>query len=160
VDKQLLFNFVLEYTIRRVQVIQDGFKLNSTHQLLLYADDVNILGGNVHTVKGNAEALIVTSKEIGLDVIADKTKYMVIPRNQNAGRIHSVKIHNNSFGGVEELKYLGTSITDQKSIKKEMKSRFKSGNACCHSVHNLLYSSLLRKNLNIKIYRTIICLFS
>jgi len=61
----LLFNFALEYTIRRVQVNQDGLKLNGTHQLLVYADDVNIVGGSVHTVKENAESLIVASKEIG-----------------------------------------------------------------------------------------------
>ena len=48
---QLLFNFALEYAIRRVQVNQDGLKLNVTHRLLAYADDVNILGGSVHTVK-------------------------------------------------------------------------------------------------------------
>ena len=57
----LFFNFALEYDIRRVQVNQDGFKLNGTHQLLAYADDVNILGGSVHTIKKNAEALIVAS---------------------------------------------------------------------------------------------------
>jgi len=62
----LLFKFALEYTIGRVQVNQDGLKLNGTHQLLIYADDVNILGESVHTVKENAEALIVASKEIGL----------------------------------------------------------------------------------------------
>ena len=74
----LLLNCALEYAIRRVQVIQDGLKLNGTHQLLVYADDVNILGGNVHTVKENAKALIVASKKIGLEVNADKTKFMVM----------------------------------------------------------------------------------
>jgi len=74
----LLFNFDLEYAIMRVQVKQDGLKLNGTHQLMVYADDVNILGGSIHTIKENAEALIVASKEIGLEVNADKTKYMVM----------------------------------------------------------------------------------
>jgi len=60
----LLFNFALEYAIKRVQVNQDGLKLNGTHQLLVYVDDVNILGGSVHTVKEKAEALIVARKEI------------------------------------------------------------------------------------------------
>jgi len=53
-------------------------KLNGTHQLLAYADDVYILGGSVHTVKKNAETLVVASKEIGLEVNADKTEYMVM----------------------------------------------------------------------------------
>ena len=71
-------NFALENTIRKVQVNQDGLKLYGTHQLLVYAEDVNILGGSVRTIKKNAEALVVASKEIGLEVNADKTKYMVM----------------------------------------------------------------------------------
>jgi len=74
----LLFAFALQYAIRRVQVNQDGLKLNGTHKLLFYVDDVNTLGGSVHTVKEKAEALIVASKEIGLKVNAVKTKYMVM----------------------------------------------------------------------------------
>ena len=60
-------------------------KLNGTHQILVYADDVNILGGRVHTVDKNAEALVVATKEMGLEVNADKAKYMFISRDQNAG---------------------------------------------------------------------------
>jgi len=82
-----------------VHVNQDGMKLNGTHQLLVYADDVNILGGNVYTIKENTEALVVASNEIGLDVNADKTKYMVVSRDQNAGRSHSMKINNSYFKG-------------------------------------------------------------
>jgi len=57
-----------------------------------YADDVNIMGGSIHTLKENAEALVAATREIGLDVSVDKTKYMVMSRDQNAGRIHSVRI--------------------------------------------------------------------
>ena len=60
----ILFNFALEYAIRRVQVNQDGLKLNGTHQLLAYADDVNILAGSIHTLKGSAEALVAATREI------------------------------------------------------------------------------------------------
>ena len=102
----LLFSFVLEYAIRRVQVNQDGLKLNATHQLLAYADDVNILGGSAHTVK-DAEALVVATKETGLEVNADKTKYMIVSRDQNAGRSYSMKTDNSSIERVEEFKYLG-----------------------------------------------------
>jgi len=102
----LLFNFVLEYAIRRVQVNQDGLKLNGTHQLQAYADDVNILGRSVHTVKENAEALVVATNETGLEVNADKTKYMIMSRDQNAGRSHSMKTDNSSIERVEEFKYL------------------------------------------------------
>ena len=126
-------------------------KLNGTHQLLAYADDVNILGGSIRTVKGNAEALVVATKETGLEENADKTKYMVMSREQTAGLSHTMKIDNSSIERVEEFKYLGTTSTNQNSIQKEIKSRLKLGNACYHSVQNLLSSSLLSKNLNMKI---------
>ena len=118
----LLFNFALEYAIRRVQVNQDGLKLNGTHQLLAYADGVNILGGSVHTVKKNAEALVAATKEIGLEVNAPKTKYMTVSRDQNTGRIHSMKMDNSSIERVEEFKYLGTTLTNQNSIQEEINS--------------------------------------
>jgi len=78
----LLFNFVLEYAIRMVQVNQDSLQLNGTHQV--YGDDVNILGESIHTIKENTEFLIAANKEIGLEVNADKTKYMFMSRDQNA----------------------------------------------------------------------------
>ena len=81
---------------------------------------------------------------------------MVMSRDQNAGRNHSVRIDNCTFERVEVFKYLGTTLTNQNSIAEEIKSRLMSGNACYHSVQNLLYSGLLSKNLKIKIYRNII----
>ena len=104
----MFFNFALEYAIKRFQVNQNGLKLNGTHQLLTYADDVNILRRSAHTVKENAEALFVATKEIGLEVNSDKSKYMVVSGNRNAGRSHSVKIDNSSNERVEEFEYLGT----------------------------------------------------
>ena len=76
-----LCNCALEYAIRRVQVNQDGLKLNGIHQLLVYADDINRLRGSIHTIKKKKETLLVSSKETGLDVNADKTKYMVMSRS-------------------------------------------------------------------------------
>ena len=77
-------------------------------------------------------------------------------RDQNAGRIHSVRIDNSTFEKIEEFKYLGTTLSNQNSISEEFKSRLRSGNAYYHSVQNLLSSRLLSKNLKIKIYRTTI----
>ena len=148
----MLFNFALEYAIKRVQVNRDGLKLNGTHQLLAYADDVNILGGGTHTLQENAEALVAATGEIGLEVSADKTKHMVMSRDQNAGQNHSVRIDNITFERVEEFKYLGTTLTIQNSIREEIKIRLRSGNACCHSVRNLLSSRLLSRKFKIKIY--------
>jgi hypothetical protein len=68
----------MQYVIRKVHLNQEGLKLNGMHQLLVYADDVNILGGSVHTVhtiQSNAEALVMARKETGLEVNADKNKW-------------------------------------------------------------------------------------
>jgi len=141
----LLFNFGLEYAIRRVQVNQDGLKLNGTHQLLAYADDVNILGGSIHTVKENVEASVAATREIGLEISADKTKYMVMSRDQNTGRNHSVGIHNSAVDRVEEFKCLGTTLTNQDSIPEEIKSRLRLGNACYHSKQNFCLLGCYKK---------------
>jgi len=70
---------------------------------------------------------------------------MVMVRDQNAGRSHNIKIDNSSFERMAEFTYLGTTLTNQNYIQEEMKSKLKSGNACYHSVQNLLSSSLLSK---------------
>jgi len=85
-----------------------------------------------------------------------KTQYIVRSRDQKAGRSHSTKTDNSSFERMEEFKHLGTALTNQISIQEEIKKRLKSGNACYHSVLNLLSSGVLSKNLNIKKCRTII----
>jgi geranylgeranyl pyrophosphate synthase len=128
-------------------------KLNGTHQLLVCADDDNVLGGSVHTLKKNTE---VANKEAGIDVNTDKAKYMVMFRSQNAGRNHSINIDNCFFERVEEFKYRGTTSTNQNSIQEKIKLILKSRNSCCHSVQHFLSSSLLSRCLKIKIYRTII----
>jgi hypothetical protein len=81
---------------------------------------------------------------------------LFLPRDQNAGQNINIQISNKSLKAVEQFKCLGTTLTNQNSIHEEIKSRLKSGNACCHSVQNLFSSSLLSKNVNIKIHRTII----
>jgi adenosyl cobinamide kinase/adenosyl cobinamide phosphate guanylyltransferase len=80
-----LFNVALENAIMSVQVNGDGLKLNGTHQLLVYAEDVNILDGSVYTMKKNTDDLVVVSNEIGPEVNAVKTKYVVMFRDQNTG---------------------------------------------------------------------------
>jgi hypothetical protein len=96
------------------------------------------------TIKKNTEALLITSKKSELEVNADKTKYMVTSQDQNAGRSHNIKNDNSSFERVEQFTYLGTTLTDQKSIQEEIKSRLETGNTWYH---------LLQKN---KICRTVI----
>ena len=120
----------------------------------MYAD-VNILGRSVYTTTESTDCVVVTSKDIRIEVNVDKTKYMVIPRDQKAGRSHSMKTDNSSFQRVEQFKYLGTNL-NQNSIQEEIKSRSKSWNACDHSVQNLLLFRLLSENMKIKIYRSLI----
>ena len=121
----LVFNFVLEYAIRRVQVNQDGLKLNGTHQLLVYADDVNVMSRRVHTIKKKKEALVVAIKEMGLEGSANKTNYIVMSWDQNEGWSHNKKIDNSSFVRVEQFRCLGKTLTNQNSIQEEIKSRLK-----------------------------------
>ena len=85
------------------------------------------MGKSINTIKENAEDLVMASKETGLEVNADKTKYVVMSRDQNAGRSHSIKTDNSCISRVEEFKYLGTTLTNQNSIQEEIKSRLKSG---------------------------------
>ena len=133
------FNFPLgECAIWRVQVYQDGLKLNGTHRIMVYVDDVYTLGGSVHTIKKNTTAWVVAGKEIGQQINADKAKYVVMSRDENAERSHITKIENSTFERMEQLKYLGTTLTNQNSVQEEIKSRMKSGNACYHMVQNRL----------------------
>jgi hypothetical protein len=78
----LLFNFTLEYAIRKVQENQVGLKLNGIHQLLAYTDDVNLLRDNIDAIKKNTETVINASKEVGAEINAEKTKYMLLSCNR------------------------------------------------------------------------------
>jgi len=129
----LLFNFALEYANRRIQVYQDGLKLNGTHQLLVYASDVNILGRSIHTIKKNTGAFTVASEENEVKVNADKTKYVVMSRIRMQGEVITLKLI------IATLK--GNNLNESKFHSGRIKIRIKSGNDCLQSVQNLLSSN-------------------
>jgi hypothetical protein len=139
-----LLNFILQYANRKVQKNQVGLKLNGTHQLLAYGDDEDMLGNNIDTVKKRTETLSDASKEVDLEVNAEKTKYMFLSLHQNAGQNRGIQIANSLFENESQFKYLGMTVTNQNLMQKDIK-RLHSDNACYkyHSVQNPLSACLL-----------------
>jgi hypothetical protein len=121
---------------------------------LAYDDDINIVGED--SIQRNKNTLLDASKEVGLEVNPEKTKHMLISYYQKAGQKHSIKKVNRSFEDVAKFKYLEKTLTDQNCIHEDIKSRLNSRNACYDSVQSLLSSLLLSRNINVKIYKTII----
>ena len=123
--------------------------MNGKYQLIVYANDVNMLGKNLQTIRENTEIFIKASKDIGLEVNSDKTKYMITSRQQNIVQNQNIVIENLSFEKVEKLKYLGVTVTNTNDIRKEIKGGINMGNACYYSLEKILSSRPLSKKLKV-----------
>ncbi|KAJ4434637.1 hypothetical protein ANN_23200 [Periplaneta americana] len=133
------------------------FRLTIRHglrKLFVYAYDVNMLGKNLQTIMENTGILLEASKAIDLE----KTNYDYVS-SPNIARNGNIKIEDLSFEEVEKFKYLEATITNINDTRKELKRRINMGNACYYSVEKLLSSSLLSKNLKVRIYKTVTRLF-
>jgi hypothetical protein len=152
----MLFSFSLDYAIRKVQENQVSLELNEIQQLFVYTDVDNLLGDSINTIKENKETLLQASRDVGLEINAGKTKYMIMSCHPNSGQNQNIRTANESFENVAKFKYLGTTLKNKNDNHDEISSRLNSANACYYLVQNLLSTHLISKNLKIKIYKTVI----
>jgi hypothetical protein len=135
----LLFKFALECHWEGPRK-ESGTGNERTHQHLVYADNVNLLGESKNTIKKNAEALLDAKKEISFEVNTEETKNMFMSFHKTVGQNHNIKAANKSFENVANFKYLGM-ITNQNCVHKEIKSALNLRNVCYHAAQNI-FSSL------------------
>ena len=130
--------------------------MNGSHQVLAYAEDINLIGDDIRTIERKVHVLLNACNGIGLAENTGKTMYMEIGRHRGIIANEHIRIGSNSYEKVKSFKYLGSLVTNQNSIQDEIKCRLKAGNSHYYSVQILLYSGLSSKNLKFKIYKTII----
>jgi hypothetical protein len=116
----LIFNFALEYAIRNIQENQLCLELK---EIFVYVDDVNLLGDSINTIKENTETLLQASRDVSLEINAEKTEYMIMSRHPNSGQNQNIRIANESFENVAKFKYLGTTLKNHNDIHDEIRSR-------------------------------------
>jgi len=96
---------------------------------LVYGDNINLLGDSINTITEKTEVLLESRNDVGLEINAEKTKYMIISRHQHSGQNQNIRVASESFVSVAKFKHLGTILTNQNDIHDETKSRLSSRNA-------------------------------
>jgi hypothetical protein len=113
---------------------------------LVHADDITLLGDSINTIVENIKTLLGVSRDVCLEINAQKTKYMIMYRHQNSGQNQNIRIANESFEKVAKFKFFGTKPTNWNDIHDEFKNRLNSENDCYYSVQNILSSRPISKN--------------
>jgi len=118
---------------------------------LVCADDVNLLGVSINTIEENTETFFVATRNLGLEINAENTKYMIMSRHQNSGYNQNIRVGNESFEDDAKLNYLGTTLRNQNDLCNEMMCRWNSWNVSYHSDQIFVFPSHLKGKLKIKI---------
>jgi hypothetical protein len=128
-------------------------ELNLTHPLLVYADDFNLLGDSMNIIKEKTQSLLGASRDVGLEINAEKTKYMIMFHHLNSGQNQKMRRANELLKNMAKFKYLGMTLTNKNDIHDELMSRLNLGNACYYSIQNLPSSPHIKKP---KVHKTVI----
>jgi hypothetical protein len=123
----IAFQFCSRIFHQEVEENQVSLELNGTHQLLVHADEVHLLGDRTSTIKENTETLLEASRDVGLEKNTEKTKYMIMSHHQNTGQNQNIRIAKESFENVAKFKYMVMTLTNQNDIHDEIKTRLNSG---------------------------------
>lgn len=152
----LLFNLVLEWVIRRIDINWKGTLMNTSRQILGFADDLDLLGRGVIAVKEVFVQLERAAAIVGLSINEDKTKYMAIERKLRSRLGQNLTIDDYNIEVVQSFKYLGSTLNAQNDLQEELNLRLHQANCCYFGLRKLLKSNFLSRATKIRLYKTLI----